>query len=313
MSEKPLLGVDLGGTKVAIAVWSLGGDRLASARWETLPSPRENFRRIEQEGKRLLRSVEPGGGTPQVVGVSAGGPVDPDRGTLEQVPNLPGWRDVPVRGWLAEAFGVEVAIENDANACALAEWRFGAGRGARDLVFLTFSTGIGAGLILAGRLYRGHRHLAGECGHQTIVPDGEPCGCGGRGCLEAYASGAGIARRLGIRRARGERLPATAKELVERAREGDARSREFLHETAELLAIGVANIVFTLNPERVILGTIAVGAGDLLLSPLRQALQRRVWPTLLEGLQVLPAGLGHQLGDHAARAVAMESARRPDS
>jgi glucokinase len=138
----------------------------------------------------------------------------------------------------------------------------------------------------------------------VIVPDGLPCGCGNRGCLEAYAGGAGIARRLAELRAADPGLPASALSVVERARSGDPFSRGFLRETAEYLAMGIANLAFILNPERVILGTIAVGAGPLLLDPLRESLQRRVWPRILQGLEVAPAALGADLGDWAAMVVA---------
>jgi glucokinase len=299
--DRLYLGVDLGGTKIALALWSEGKERLGGERWGTLPDPDSNIERIIDGARRLLRSS---GGLLEAIGVSGGGPVDPDGGVILSVPNLPGWREVPICRLLGDALEAPARIENDANACALAEWLHGAGRGARDLIFLTCSTGIGAGLILDGRLYRGSRQLAGEIGHLKIVPGGEPCGCGARGCLEAYAGGAGIARRLGILREKDPALPASARELVERARGGDDFSLEFLAGTAEYLALGLAHAIFLLDPERIVLGTIAVGAGDLLLEPLRAALRRLVWPALLEGLEVLPAALGEALGDHAALAVA---------
>ncbi|MGQ9590219.1 MAG: ROK family protein [Planctomycetota bacterium] len=315
------LGVDLGGTKTGLSLWeesgapgtlARGGEGprpgprlLGRARWGT---PREGpdaaIERIVSEARRLLGTSA--AGRLEAIGVSGGGPLDPERGTILSVPNLPGWKEVPLARLLAEALGAPVRIENDANACALAEWLYGAGKGARSLAFLTCSTGIGAGFVFDGRLYRGSRCLAGEVGHQVIIPDGLPCGCGGKGCLEAYASGAGIARRLEALRSRDSGLPRTAREVAERARSGDAFAREFLRETAEYLAMGLANLIFTVNPDRIVLGTIAVGAGEFLLAPLREALARRVWPSLLEGLEIRPALLGDSLGDHAALAVARD-------
>ncbi len=299
MGTGKVLAVDLGGTKTAVSVWTVEGRRLESRRFPTPAGPAENtLDRITALGRDLLQ-----GAKPLAVGVSGGGPLDPERGVIISIPNLPGWIEVPIAARLREEFSAPVGIENDANACALAEYRFGAGRGCRHLVFLTVSTGIGGGLILDGRIYRGHRFLAGEAGHQVIQPDGPPCGCGKRGCLEALASGTGIARRLAEAAKSGRAaapgssvLPRDARELVDRARRGDAFSLDFLRETAGFLGQGIANLVFILDPQRIILGTIAVAAGDLLLGPLREEVSKRLWPAY--------EPLGEALGDTAAFAVA---------
>ena len=308
VSRKRYLAVDLGGTKISVSLWEEGSSgpvRTGSSRWATLPEgPAANIDRVVAEAGALL------GSDPSVridaIGISGGGPLDPERGLILNVPNLPGWVNVPITSILEKRLGAPAWIENDANACAVAEWLRGAGRGARNMVFLTCSTGMGAGLILDGRLYRGARHLAGEAGHQVIVPGGLPCGCGNRGCLEAYASGAGMARRLDALRGSDPGLPRTAREVVERARAGDPFSVRFLRETGEYLGMGLATVVFLLNPERIVLGTIAVGAGALLLDPVREALSGLVWPALLEGLEIVPAQLGEDLGDHAALSVARD-------
>jgi len=308
VSRKRYLAVDLGGTKISVSLWEdgpAGPARTGSSRWATLPDgPGPNIDRIVAEANGLFGAD--GRGRPDAIGISGGGPLDPERGLILNVPNLAGWMNVPITSILERRLGAPAWIENDANACAVAEWLRGAGRGSRNMVFLTCSTGMGAGLIIDGKLYRGSRHLAGEAGHQVIVPDGLPCGCGNRGCLEAYASGAGMARRLEALRRSDPGLPRTAREVVERARAGDDVSVRFLRETGEYLGMGLANVVFLLNPERIVLGTIAVGAGALLLDPAREALSRMVWPTLLEGLEIVPAELGEDLGDHAALAVARD-------
>jgi glucokinase len=310
------IGVDLGGTKIAVSIWEevldhpdkASVEKLDSVRWPTLgDGPAPNLEKIVKEARGLLeRADRRVPGDLAAVGISGGGPLDPVTGTILSIPNLTGWVDVPMGSYLAEHLGAPARLENDANACAVAEWLYGAGRGSSTLVFLTCSTGIGAGLILDGRLHRGSASLAGEAGHQVIVPDGLACGCGNRGCLEAYASGAGMARRLEVLRKRDTSLPSTAREVVERARVGDSFSLEFLRETAEYLARGLVNLIFVLNPDRIVLGTIAVGAGELLLRPLRESLGRLVWPSLLEGLRVVPASLGEELGDRAALAVARD-------
>ncbi len=311
--RKLYLGVDLGGTKIAVSLWAdrggAGGvEKLGVERWETFPGgPEPSVTRIVEVSTRLFVAAQSRGeGCVGAIGISGGGPLDPEAGVILSVPNLPGWVNVPIARILSDRLGAPARLENDANACAVAEWLHGAGHGARNLVFLTCSTGIGAGLILDGRLYRGSRFLAGEAGHQVIVPDGLACGCGKRGCLEAYASGAGMAKRLAALREKDPRLPATAREAVERARSGDPFSTGFLRGTAEYLAMGLANLVFVLNPDRIVLGTVPTAAGRLIFDPLRESLARRVWPVLLEGLEVVPSGLWPDLGDYAALAVARD-------
>jgi glucokinase len=298
-----ILGVDIGSSKIAVSLWA-DGRRQQSERFRTLDGgPAPNLARVVELARELAgeESIER-------IGISGGGPVDPGRGLLLQIPNSVGWENVPVVDNLSLALSAPAAIENDANACALAEWQFGAGKGASNVIFLTFSTGLGAGLILDGRLYRGHRFLAGEVGHQIIHPGGARCGCGQRGCLEAYASGVGIAHALSRKRERNPDMPVDARELVERAKTGDPAALDFLREIAVPLAHGISNLIFVLNPERVILGTIAVAAGDLLLDPVRAELERWIWPSLREGLEILPAGLGAELGDMSAYAVALSAA-----
>lgn len=317
------LGIDLGGTKISVSLWRSPeargpAERLGVERWATLPGgPERNLDAMITVGRRLLLGPGPGakgaeearsGGAPVLegIGISGGGPLDPVGGVILSVPNLPGWIDVPIVDVLSRALGAPARLENDANACAAAELLHGAGKGASSLAFLTCSTGIGAGLILDGRLYRGARNLAGEVGHQVIVADGLPCGCGKRGCLEAYASGSGMARRLAMAREAEPWRPSTAREAVERARAGDAWSLAFLEETAEFLAHGLANLVYTLDLDRIVLGTIPTAAGEVLFGPLRRALERRLWPVLAEGLSVLPSALWPELGDHSAFVVARD-------
>jgi glucokinase len=291
-----VLGVDLGSSKIAVSLWSPEGRRLDWRRFDTLAGgPAPNLAEIVRRSQELTK-----GAAVAAVGISAGGPIDPERGLLISVPNQAGWEGCPISSELERALGAPAGLENDANAGAMAEHRFGAGRGASDMAFVTFSTGIGAGLILGGRLYRGHRHLAGEVGHQILAAGGEPCGCGGKGCLEAYASGAAIRRQLELLRQRDAGLPRDARELVQRAREGDAFSVEFLGQVARRLAHGLANLIFILNPQRIILGTIAVHARELILDPLRREIELLVWPSLREGLEIRAAELGETLGDHAA-------------
>jgi glucokinase len=323
MKTRRYLAVDVGGTKTAISVWqencqaalehSKGLSTAQPTRqgkrvWPTLTDgPEANVSRIAAEAGALLAELSLGLTDLLSIGISGGGSVDAERGVFVTIPNLAGWDEFPIAPRLAEVFGVEAGVENDANACALAERAYGAGEGADNMAFLTFSTGLGAGLIVDGRLLRGAGNLAGEVGHATIVAGGLPCGCGRRGCLEAYASGAGMAARLATARVDDPTLPATARDVVERAHAGDTFAQEFLRETARYLAMGLSQLIFCLNPQRIVLGTIAVGAGDLLLDPLRAFVAESVWPSLGRNLQIVPARLGEDLGDYAALTVARDA------
>jgi glucokinase len=249
------------------------------------------------------------------LGVSLPGPIDLEAGVLHEPPNLPGWHQVPVRDLLAQTFACPIRLENDANAAALAEWRFGAGQGFAHLVYLTMSTGVGGGLVLDGRLYRGAGGNAGEIGHVPIEWPGELCACGMRGCLEAYVGGAAWARRLARVTPAGSRVQVLAgsaaqarpEHVVAAAREGDAFATAEFARYVDYLARGLVQIVFTLAPDVIVLGTIPTAAGDeLCFAPLRQQVAAQTWPILSGGLEILPAALGPELPYLAGLAVAVE-------
>jgi len=315
-----LLGIDVGGTKVAFAIGAADGTLQASERRPTAPSGRgatdvaamiEDLRRLVREAGVSLHDVD-------AIGVSVPSPLDPARGVVLNPPNLPGWHDVPVRDLLHEAFGVPVFVENDANAAALAEWHFGAARGFDHVVYLTMSTGVGGGLILGGRLYRGVLASAGEFGHAPVEWDGEPCSCGQRGCLETYVGGGAWTRRLRqiapadsrATRLAGSRDALQPEHIVEAAHAGDAFALAELARWNHYVARGIVWIVMGLAPQAVVLGTIAVAAGEqLALGPIREQVRARVWPFLGENLQILPAELGATLPYRAALGVALEGLR----
>jgi glucokinase len=249
------------------------------------------------------------------IGVSAPGPVDRARGALIDPPNLPGWGTVPLVALLEDALGGPVALENDANAAALAEWHFGAGRGYSDVVYLTMSTGIGGGLILGGRLYTGPYGSAGEIGHIPLEADGPVCGCGLRGCFEAFAGGAAWTKHLRrtvpadsrIAALAGGREHVTPEHLVEAAREGNAPACAEFERWLGFVARGLAMLAFTLAPQRIILGTIAVAAGEALcFAPLRERVRERVWTGMRENLEIVPATLGDDGGGLAGICAALE-------
>jgi glucokinase len=226
---------------------------------------------------------------------------------------LPGWFRVPLIDHLQEALALPVVLENDANAAALGEFRYGAGKGARSIVYLTVSTGIGGGIILEGKIWHGLKDAAGEIGHMTVCPDGPLCGCGNRGCLEAMASGTSIARRAREAVAAGRQtglseIPAlTSADVVRLAQAGDVVAREVWDSAVTYLGIGVAAVITILAPERVVIGGGVTRAGDFLFDSLREHLRRRVKLVPVESVAILPAALGPDVGILGAAAVALDA------
>ncbi len=331
------LTVDIGGTKTACAVATSDGQIIERREHRTplAKGPDACLERIARDLRGVLRAAGAKlHSPPQSIGVAVGGPLDSKAGVVYSPPNLPGWDAVPVKAFLEEAFSLPTFVENDANAGALAEHRFGAGRGTRNLVYLTLGTGIGGGIIVAGRLYRGTTDDAGEIGHTTILPDGPPCLCGKRGCLEALVAGPAIARRAqrlaedhpkslmwrlarrgarnGARRSCASARHAeaiTAETALEAARQGDRAAREVWRETGHYLGLGIANLVQVLNPQVVVIGTIAVHAGEMLLRPTRRSAREHTWPRAWKAVRIVPAKLGAKVGDLAALCCALNAGR----
>jgi glucokinase len=305
-----LLGIDIGGTKLAAIIGDEDGRVIERADAPTPRSADSDWRMGALALVELAREVcVRTGVSPKnvaAIGVSCGGPLDPEKGIILNPPNLPGWRDVPLREFLAMRLeNANIALENDANATALAEHRWGAGRGASNLAYLTFGTGMGAGLILNGALYQGKRDLAGEIGHAVIDPNGPRCLCGKRGCLEALASGGALDRVAAEHFGEG----ATASTICDYARRGDSDCVRFIDSAARALGIGIANLLHTLDLEVVILGSLALKAGDLFLEPVRSYAREFTWPSIFEGVQIVPAGLGSEAQDKAALAIASNVVR----
>ena len=315
-SERLVIGFDVGGSKAVVALGRAGGGILAESRlddWARGAWP-EDLETLIEAARSLLRNAGLGGGELGGVGVSAPGPLDPAGGVVLSAPNLPGWSDVPVGERIREALGVPVRLENDANAAALAEWRYGAGRGVRNLVYATMSTGIGAGLILDGRLYRGAHFQAGELGHVPIRARGRASAAGLPGTLEAYAGGAALAERIradvaGGARTRiaelagGDPRRISARLWVEAIRSGDAYARRLRDRFVRDTAQGLAGLVMLLDPEIIVLGTIVQQNPDLFLDGIREHTRARLWDSL-RGVRIEPGQLGPRLPAYAALAVA---------
>jgi glucokinase len=309
-----VLGLDVGGTKLAAGVVA-GNGRVLSM--EVAPShveegPDTMIERHLDLGRTAVATAGVPWGEVRAVGIACGGPLDPLAGIIQSPPGLPGWDDVPLAATVEAALDRPTVVDNDATACAIAEGWFGAGRGVRHLVYLTISTGVGGGLILDGRVYRGAAGNAGELGHLTVDYLGRLCGCGRRGCLEAYASGPQIAARAreGIAKGRDSMLAAlaevTARDVAEAARTGDPLASEVWNETMGMLGSAVANILDVFNPELVVLGGGVTRAGDQLLVPVREAGLRQAMAPARNAADVVLAGLGEELGVVSAATVAFE-------
>ncbi|SFE19137.1 glucokinase [Paenibacillus catalpae] len=321
-------GFDIGGTKCA-AVLGIAEDGkidvLAKRAFPTPNSPAEAIRQFGEAMEELLaKTLETG--SLQAIGISCGGPLDSRRGLVLSPPNLPGWDGIDVVTPLRQRFGVPVALQNDANACALAEWRWGAGQGVSNMVFLTFGTGMGAGLILDGRLYAGISDMAGEAGHIRLENDG-PVGYGKAGSFEGFCSGGGIAR-LGHAMAEkriqeggttaicqdvAELDGITAKAVFDAANDGDALALEVVGIVGRKLGRGLALLIDLLNPERIVIGSIYARQEALLRPIVMEELAREALPLSLAACGIVPAGLGEHVGDAASLSVALyalEQARR---
>lgn len=309
MSSAPspwILGFDIGGTKTAVVAGTAQGQVLArrSAPSNAALGFAPMWAAMVASADELISQWGP----PLAVGVSIGGPLDAERGIVHSPPNLPGWDAVPLKDLLAERFKVPIHVEHDARAGALAEWLFGAGKGVDDLIYLTFGTGLGAGLIVDGRLVRGARGDAGEVGHWRMLRRG-PQAYGKTGSWEALSSGAGLPRLARyLYPAAGWPADLTAETLIGQARTGDPRAARVIRVSADWLGRGIAQLVDLLNPEVVVLGSLAVRAGDLFLPTVRRVVAREATLRNRE-CRIVASELGAAAGDMAALCAAIHHGR----
>jgi glucokinase len=313
--KKVVAGIDIGGTNISIAVAETGGEVLSKRKLPTQSSlgPFSALDRMSEALEKML-AEEPS--NLEAIGVGSPSPIDVRRGLIMSPSNLLEWSEFPIVDLLKDRFGVPVKLENDANAAAVGECIYGAGRGHKDIFYLTVSTGIGGGLIINGELYHGVSTAAGEIGHTIIQPDGIECNCGSRGCLETICSGVHIARRTRERLQNGEAsiLSAmvsdtdsiTARTVVDAVRQGDPLATAIWDETCHFLAIGIANVVTLIAPEIVIVGGGVASAGDLLFVQLRERVPHFVSMVPADKINIVPAQLGTESGLYGAVAIARE-------
>ena len=313
-----LIGFDIGGTKCAVSVGEERDGGLNILRKRTIPTdhavpPRLMLERLCALAWELLAPGE----VPVAAGISCGGPLDSRRGVILSPPNLPGWDEVPATAIVSALMRCPVALQNDANACAIAEWKYGAGVGADNLIFLTFGTGLGAGLILGGVPYTGACDMAGEVGHMRLCATG-PVGYGKAGSFEGFCSGGGIAQlgrmvatealqmggRVSFCAGADALADITARDIAECAARGEADALRVFDLCAEKLGEGLSILIDLLNPECIILGSIFCRCEELLRPRMQQVIDRETLTLSRAACRILPAGLGERLGDCAALSVA---------
>lgn len=319
-----LLGIDIGGTKTAVCVGTETGQILATRRIPTEPErgPADWRPRLMDLARQVLGDAGLAPAQVAAVGIASPGPMSVARGLMLAPPNMRGWVEVPVKAWVQEALGRPTFINNDANACAQAEWLYGDSAGTDNLVYLTMSTGIGGGILAGGQIVQGVSDMGGEIGHFVLDIHGPPCPCGQRGCFEMYCGGMNVANRLRdrivregidtaiLRAAGGDPGRIDFRCLVDAVRKGDAFAMAAFDEYLERLAQGFGIILMSFNPEVLILGTIAIHAGDLILEPVRERLKKYAWPYVWESCLIVPSALEGRIGDLSALAVAVTGLRR---
>lgn len=285
--DKKFIGIDIGGTKCSVVL----GDEHANIQNKIKIRTEDYETTIKNLMDLTEKMMVPG---TEAIGISCGGPLDSQRGIILSPPNLRGWDEIPIVSMFREHFGIPVFLQNDADACTVAEWKFGAGKGCNNVVFLTFGTGMGAGLVLNGKLYSGTCDMAGEIGHVRIRRSGH-IGYGKKGAFEGYCSGSGIAQ-YGM---------GSAKEVAELAMAGNPEAIEIFAKVGRDLGKGLSILVDILNPEVIIIGSIYTRLRALMEPYVMQVVQKETIPQNFESVRIVPSQLGERLGDVAALEVAI--------
>lgn len=310
-----ILAIDIGGTRMRAASFS---EKLLA--YEVLPTevekgPADVIKRLIEASHRVLK--EAGWDSIESIGMAVPGPLDRVKKTINSPPNMPGWDNIPIGSIFEEEFSAPAFIDNDANAAALGEAVYGAGKGASVVTYFTVSTGIGGGCVIKGHIFHGAGDNAAEFGHQKLDPFGPLCGCGRRGCLEALASGTAIAKRAGEllinnpqsllwQIVEGKIEKVSAKYVAQAASLGDALSLRVFKEAGFWLGLGIANIINLFNPKVVILGGGVINAGELILTPARETALQKAIPQLASIVEITPAQLEEFPGLYGAGEVARQ-------
>ena len=320
LSEKPVVVVDVGGTKITSAVIRREGEMISRIYRLTLAheGPQKVINHMVDAVKLAVRKAGLDLSAIGGVGIAAAAIIDIGRGLVSEAPNLPRWHNIPLRDRLADSLGKPVFLLNDASAAALGEHRMGAGRGLDNLIYITVSTGIGGGLIINGQLYNGADGCAAEIGHMIILIDGPACKCGQRGCFEALASGTAIAR-MAIERLEaggksrlaeltcGKIEDVTAELVAEAARRNDRLALSVIDEAARYLGIGLANLINVINPQMIIIGGGVSKMGAMLFRPARKSMKEHAFKLPARTVHVVRPRLGMDAGLIGAAIYTQES------
>lgn len=309
---KYYLGMDIGGTKCAVVLSKKNAAAIKDKiRFDTRAERGygEIIAQLISSAREILERNGIDAADVIACGVSCGGPLNSETGVIMSPPNLPDWDNVPLADTVSHALGIPCKVQNDADACALAEWQFGAGKGAKNMIFLTFGTGMGAGLILNGKLYSGSCGTAGEVGHIRLDSDG-PVAYGKAGSFEGFCSGAGIAamakKMLSIYNG-STIIPkdnVTAKTVAEAAEKGDKLASAIYRRCGEKLGLGVSILIDILNPEKIVIGSIFQRSGHLLIDSMNETIRKEALEIPSRCCEIVPAALGDEIGDFAAIGVA---------
>ena len=321
MGQENLLGIDIGGTKCAVIYGQREDDKLYIIEKVKFPTTKvdETISRICSELEMLMKRHGLTAENTRSVGISCGGPLDSRRGIVMSPPNLPGWDNIPIVSIIEKQTGIKTYLQNDANACAIAEWKFGAGRKTQHMVFLTFGTGLGAGIIANGKIYSGANDNAGEVGHIRLEKFG-PVGYGKAGSFEGFASGGGIAQLARTRLSEifqmggkvswcePEKIEEiTALQVTEAAANGDSIAKEIIQTSARHLGLGLSMIIDILNPEVIVIGGIFSRRENMFRPQMEEIIRREALPAAHHACRIVPAELGEAIGDYAALSVACGS------
>ena len=309
-----MIGFDIGGTKCAVCIGQeVDGDLQILDKKSILTdhtiSPYEMIDRMCALAETMTDTID-------CIGISCGGPLNSKTGVIQSPPNLPGWDNVEIVAYLEKRYGAKAYLQNDANACAVAEWKYGAGKGTKHMIFLTFGTGLGAGLILNGKLYRGASDMAGEVGHIRLTEDG-PIGYGKRGSFEGYCSGGGIAQ---IAKKKAQELLSdgkrasfvngsldaiTAKDVALSAEAGHEDALEVFRISGRYFGKGLSILIDILNPEVIVAGSIYARSGHLFREEMEKEISKEALSYSRDVCRILPAKLGDSIGDYAAVVAAI--------
>jgi glucokinase len=320
MVSKTFLGLDIGGTKCVVCLGDLSGKPIDRIKFPTAESFKAVWEELKKSINDLLKRNEFSTADIKAAGVSCGGPLDSKSGVVLSPPNLPGWDNIPIVKLLEEEFKIPAFLMNDANACALAEWRFGAGKGAQNMIFLTMGTGLGAGLIMNGRLYEGACGMGGEIGHIRLRKDG-PVGYGKNGSFEGFCGGNGIAEYAKTTAENYSNYKFveeyiniigsknySVKNLDIAQAQGNRFAAEIFEKVGTMLGKGLAVLIDCLNPEKIVIGSIFERSEDILRPHMERVLKRECLPESLNSCKVHAAVLGDRIGEYASLLVARHGA-----